>query len=84
MMKYMKKTENKPKKNKVKYVDDGSTIADMSWLGSSGSRSNSGNRRSSFKEQFETYRKAVKLMFLPMLVVLGLITVAFLLVYIIL
>ena len=81
----MKKAENKPKKNKPMYIDDGSTIADMSWLGAPGQKSGGAGRyRSSLKEKFQTYISAVKLMFLPMLAVLGIITVAFLLVYLIL
>jgi hypothetical protein len=40
--------------------------------------------RSSGKEIFRTYIESVKLMFLPMLAVLGLLAVAFLLVYLML
>ena len=71
------------KKKKVIYVDDGSTIADMS--GISGSRPKAEKKQNSrFREIFSTYIQAVKLMFLPMLVVLGIIALAFLIVYIIL
>ena len=40
--------------------------------------------RATFKEQWKTYTDAVKMMFLPMLAVLGILAIAFLLVYLIL
>lgn len=79
--------KDKKKKNKTVYVDDGSSIADMSGVGGSSPRGryNSGSRpRASFKEQFKTYTDAVKMMFLPMLAVLGILALAFLIVYILL
>ena len=75
----MKDKNNKSKKKKTVYVDDGRPLADMSALGGSRPR-----KRSTFKEQFKTYIDTVKLMFVPMLIVLGIISVAFLLMYIIL
>lgn len=75
----MKNKKKKSEKPKVVYIDDGSTIADMSALGGSPTR-----RRSTFKEQFKTYIDTVKLMFVPMLIVLGIIAVSYLLLYIIL
>ena len=76
----------KDKKSKPIYVDDGSTIADMSGVRRSGTpRSHSSSRpRATFKEQFRTYIDAVRMMFLPMLAVLGIIALAFLIVYIML
>lgn len=58
------------KKDKVKYIDDGRTIADMSGL-QSGPRLKSNPYRPplSFKEVWKTYWAAVKMMFKPMLVV---------------
>ena len=75
----MKNKKKKSEKPKTVYIDDGSTIADMSAFGASRPR-----RRSTFKEQFKTYIDTVKLMFVPMLIVLGIIAAAFLFVYIIL
>ena len=77
------KKNNKKKKTKVIYIDDGSSLADMSGVSrrSQASR-DSGRYRASFKEQWRTYTDAVKMMFLPMLAVLGIIALAFLLVYI--
>jgi hypothetical protein len=69
------------KKEKVTYIYDGRTIADMSAV--SGPRLNSrpkGLPRSSAKEVWETYWAAVKMMFVPMLVVI----VGLLIVYMIL
>ena len=64
----------KKKKDKVTYIDDGRTIADMSSVGG-GPRN---GRRGTFKEQWHTYWEAVKMMFVPMLVVIGILCVAFL------
>ena len=75
-----KKTEKK-KKEKVTYIDDGRTIADMSGVGFGGYASRDGRRRSSFREKWRTYWEAVKMMFIPMLMVLGIISVTFLLLY---
>ena len=61
----------KNKKEKITYIDDGRTIADMSGV-SSGMRLGSGNRpRPRAKDVWETYWNAVKMMFFPMLAVLG-------------
>lgn len=81
----MEKDQNKKEKKKAVYVDDGSTIADMSGISRPKKEKRSASTpRASFKEQFRTYTDAVKMMFLPMLVVLGIIALAFLIVYIIL
>ena len=83
----MGKNKNKKKKKKPIYIDDGSTVADMSGIRGGitpNSHKNSLRPRATFKEQFKTYTDAVKMMFLPMLAVLGIIALAFLIVYIIL
>ena len=82
----MSKKNNKTKKEKIRYIDDGSTVADMSGVRRGGTpRSHSSSRPcATFKEQFRTYTDAVKMMFLPMLAVLGIIALAFLIVYILL
>ena len=77
----MSDKEKKKKKEKVVYVDDGRTIADMSGVGLGGYSSKNGRRRSTAREKWRTYWEAVKMMFVPMLVVLGIITVTFLLLY---
>jgi len=70
------------KKEKITYIDDGRTIADMSGV-SSGPRlhsNNPGRLRPGFKEVWNTYWNAVKMMFVPMLVVVcGLIIIYMLL-----
>ena len=63
--------KKKEKKEKVRYYDDGRTIADMS--GVKDRRLPGGDPlrpRASAKEQWNTYWNAVKMMFGPMLVVL--------------
>ena len=86
-----KEKNAKNKKEKIIYVDDGRTIADMSAL--NGKKKEKGAKetpkanylgRSTIKEQLETYFGAVKLMFLPMLAVLGVLAVAFVILYVIL
>ena len=79
----MKNTKDKSEKSKEKYVDDGSTIVDMSALDNYGFRAHSGSK-STFKEKFKTYIDTVKLMIIPMLVTIGIITAAYLLLYLIL
>ena len=79
---------SKNKKKKPKYVDDGRTIADMSGVTGMKKRpdklDNLERPDSSFKAQWNTYVKTVKAMVLPMLIVLGIICVAFGLMYILL
>lgn len=79
--------KNSKKKEKIRYIDDGRTIADMSGtsranplLGNSPLSSPRGKRRASTKEIWQTYWAAVKTMVFPMLVVMMIITAAFLIV----
>ena len=72
------------KKKNVKYIDDGRTIADMSGVGKKRpeKKPDDLNKPSSgFKAQWNTYWSTVKMMFIPMLVVIGIICVAFGLMY---
>lgn len=71
----------KKKKQKVQYIDDGRTIADMS--GVRGYRKD-GKPRASLAEQSRTYLNAVKMMFVPMLVTLAIICLAFAIAYLLL
>ena len=57
------------KKEKVKYVDDGRTLADMSNVGGPRLSGRNGPRPDA-KEVWKTYWSAVKMMFVPMLVVI--------------
>ncbi len=82
----------KPKKEKITYIDDGSTIADMSGVGNRSPRPNPHHRDRAGKPAptsragriWQTYLDAVRAMVGPMLVTIGGITVVFLLVWIIL
>ena len=66
------------KKEKVVYVDDGRTLADMSGVpGSRLGRHNTVKPSSSFKDRWDTYWAAVKMMFLPMLATMGAICLLF-------
>ncbi len=70
----------KKKKNEVTYYDDGSTISDMSSVGRFNERNperrlnRQPKRISTGKEKWETYISTVKLMVLPMLGVLLVLT----------
>lgn len=77
----MSDKEKKKKKEKVTYIDDGRTIADMSGVGFGGYASDKNRPKSSARDKWRTYWEAVKMMFVPMLVTLGIICVAFLLLY---
>ena len=65
------------KKEKVQYIDDGRTLADMSNVGGRRlTKRNPARPRPEAKEVWKTYWAAVKMMFGPMLVVIvGLIIV---------
>lgn len=72
------------KKEKITYIDDGRTIADMSNV-SGGFFHKSRpewHPRPSVKEVWNTYWAAVKLMVRPMLVAVGGLTVIFVILYI--
>ena len=62
----------KKKKEKIIYIDDGSTIADMSGVkrGIRLPQRSPGRPRASFSEQWQTYLAALKLMITPMCVVI--------------
>lgn len=67
--------KEKKKKEKVKYIDDGRTIADMS--GISGVDKRYAGPKGTFKEQLRTYWNTVKMMFIPMMVTIGIICIVF-------
>ena len=67
-------------KNKTVYVDDGRTLADMSGV-SGGIRLGKSNVRA--KDAWHTYWSAVKMMFLPMLAVIGALVVLYGIMYLI-
>ncbi len=75
-------SKKREKKEKITYIDDGRTIADMSSLPDRNRWLKQGTT-SSFKDIWRTYWSAVRMMFKPMLVVLGFLLVAFLIVTII-
>ena len=62
--------KDKPEKEKVIYIDDGRTIADMSDIPSKTDWLRKGTT-SSFKDIWRTYWSAVRMMIKPMLVVVG-------------
>ncbi len=73
-------SDKKKKKEKVKYIDDGRTIADMSALRGGHKTDDKGYIRppSTAKDKWNTYWSAVRSMLIPMLITLGVITVIFL------
>ncbi len=93
-----KKNKNNKPKEKIIYVDDGSTVVDMSATkksanapksansGANNGYSNGGYNPSgnTFKDKAKTYFMAVKRMLVPMFVTMGGITIIFLIIYLIL
>ena len=74
--------KKKEKKEMVRYYDDGSTVADMS--GVSGKRLSGGDPyrpRASVKAKWDTYWNAVRMMFVPMLFVLVVLSIAYMILY---
>jgi len=59
------------KKEKITYIDDGRTLADMSGLSGPRLTRNTAKPATRFKDAWKTYWNAVKMMFLPMLAVIG-------------
>jgi hypothetical protein len=74
-------SDKKKKKNKVRYIDDGSTVYDMSALRQN---KNFSGKRGTPKEQFTTYMRAVKQMIIPMLVTMAIISAVFGILYLLL
>ena len=72
-------SKEKKKKEKIIYIDDGRTIADMSNV-SGGSQWMKRGTTSAFGDIWRTYWNATKMMIKPMLVVVGFLLVAFLIV----
>lgn len=77
-----KKKEKKQKKEKIRYIDDGRTIADMSGVHDRMSWAKKGTS-SRPGDIWRTYWNAVRMMFLPMLVVIGFLVVLYLILSII-
>lgn len=73
----------KKKKEKIIYYDNGATLADMSAVNKKGERQPTNHvppkKRSTFKEKWNTYWAAVKMMIMPMCVVLAIIGILYLL-----
>ena len=73
------------KKNKVTYIDDGRTLADMSNVsGRRLSSSRPGRTRPDPKEVWKTYWAAVRMMFIPMLVVITVLGIVYMITYFVL
>ena len=74
-------SNKKKKKEKVKYYDDGRTIADMSLVGNGKKfetdKDNFVRPRSTLGDMAKTYFKAVKSMLVPMFITLGVLAVLF-------
>lgn len=82
----MGKREKKAKKEKIVYIDDGSTVADMTPRDENGKkqarkRDQFSAYRAPLREQFRTFTDAQRMMLLPMCVMLGIIALAFLILY---
>jgi hypothetical protein len=82
--------KKKKKKEKVKYIDDGRTLYDMSGTSRTsvflGGKNDGKNKktRSTRREEFNTFVTTMRQMVLPMFIVMGIITVAFGILYLLL
>ncbi len=74
----MSKHKKKKEKTKITYIDDGRSLADMSGV------SGGGGARGTLGDQAKTFFTSMRMMFLPMLVTMGIITVAFFIVWLLL
>ncbi len=73
----------KSKKEKVRYYDDGRSLADMSSAsGTRLSKRSPYQPRSTAKDRWDTYWNAVKKMFVPMLVVIVILCIVYMLAYV--
>ena len=84
----MAKSEKKKKKEKdeIVYIDDGSTVADMTPRDENGKKRQTRSNPSyaphaPLRDQFRTFTDAQRAMLLPMCVTLGIIALAFLILY---
>ncbi len=75
--------KSKKKKEKITYIDDGRTLADMSGVPGSRLNKDAWRSNSTAKEKWETYWNAVKRMFLPMLATIGALVVIYFILYLI-
>ncbi len=70
------------KKEKVRYIDDGRTVADMSGVHTGPRlRSNPYRPKLKFQDVWKTYWGAVKMMFMPMLVVVVALAIIYMVLY---
>ena len=81
-----KKTKKEKKeKETVVYIDDGSTVADMTPRDENGKKRQTRERsyapHAPLRDQLRTFTDAQRMMLLPMCVVLGIIALAFLILY---
>ena len=65
------------KKEKITYIDDGRTLADMSGLSRPRLTRDKLKPAPRFKDAWATYWNAVRMMFLPMLAVIGALVVIY-------
>ena len=76
----MSEKNKKEKKEKVIYIDDGRTIADMSNVGYGYSNKN-GRTNSTMREKMRTFWEAFKMMLIPTLIVVGVLVATYFLLY---
>ena len=78
----MAEKDKKKKKEKITYIDDGRTIADMSGLYQNRKFSSRGTT-SPVSEIWKTYWNAVRMMFVPMLATIAALGIIYLIVLVI-
>jgi len=71
----------KKKKEKIVYIDDGRTVADMSHVPGTRLSRDKWKSKSTGKEKWDTYWGAVKMMFGPMMVVICAIVILYMILW---
>ncbi len=75
----MSEKKKKEKKEKVIYIDDGRTIADMSKVGHGYTSDN--RPTATWREKMRTFWEAFKMMLIPTLIVVGALVATYFLLY---
>ncbi len=80
-------SKKKKKKEKIVYIDDGSTISDMSGLSRGGKREGNAQKPTRqgetprWKSILQTYFDSVRMMLIPMFVVIAILCVVYLILF---
>ena len=75
----MSKKSEKPKKEKIVYIDDGRTLADMSNVSGGWFQSSDKMQSTRFRDSWRTYWQVFRMMLVPTAIAVGILVILFLL-----